>query len=156
MILTGEREKLVMGNIDSLRDWGHAKDYVEGMWRMMQHSEADDFVLATGVNVSVRDFVELALKEVDIKVKWEGEGEDEKGINVANGEVIIEVDPKYYRPTEVEILLGDATKAKNILGWEPTHTLENLVRDMVAGDMNDVNRDKYLLEGGNKVMDFNE
>ncbi|NQY11131.1 MAG: GDP-mannose 4,6-dehydratase [Flavobacteriales bacterium] len=155
-IKLGLQKKIFLGNLNAERDWGHAKDYVEGMWRMMQHSEADDFVLATGVNVSVRDFVELALKEVDIKVKWEGEGEDEKGINVANGEVIIEVDPKYYRPTEVEILLGDATKAKNILGWEPTHTLENLVRDMVAGDMNDVNRDKYLLEGGHKVMDFNE
>ena len=155
-IKLGLQKKIYLGNLNAERDWGHAKDYVEGMWRMMQHEEPDDFVLATGITVSVRKFVELAMNEVDIEVKWEGEGENEKGVNVATGDVIIEVDPKYHRPTEVDVLKGDASKAKAVLGWEPSCTVNDLVKDMVAGDMKDVNRDKYLMEGGHEVMDFNE
>ncbi|NQY67108.1 MAG: GDP-mannose 4,6-dehydratase [Flavobacteriales bacterium] len=155
-IKLGLQKKIFLGNINAERDWGHAKDYVEGMWRMLQQEEPDDYVLATGVKVSVRDFVKMAFKEVDIDIRWEGEADNEKGINVATGDVIIEVDTKYYRPTEVEILLGDASKAKRILGWESTHTLADLVKDMVQSDMKDVQRDKYLLDGGHKVVDFNE
>src|SRR3954465_10853007 len=104
-ISLGMQEKLFMGNIDSERDWGHAKDYVEGMWRMMQHSEPDDYVLATGIKITVRTFIEMAFKEVGIILKWEGKAENEKGINVATGKAVVEIDPKYYRPAEVELLV---------------------------------------------------
>src|SRR3954466_10755749 len=106
-ISLGLQEKLFMGNIDSERDWGHAKDYVEGMWRMLQQEEADDFVLATGIKITVREFINMAFAEVGINLKWEGQGENEKGITGENGQVIVEIDPKYYRPAEVELLVGD-------------------------------------------------
>jgi GDPmannose 4,6-dehydratase len=150
------QEKLFLGNIDSERDWGHAKDYVEGMWRMLQQKEADDYVLATGKKITVRKFIELAFTEVGITVKWEGKGVDEKGINTATGKTIVEIDPKYFRPTEVELLIGDASKAKKNLGWEPKYTLEQLVKEMVASDVKLFERDKYLLDGGHKVMNFHE
>lgn len=150
------QEKLFLGNIDSERDWGHAKDYVEGMWRMLQQKEADDYVLATGKKITVRKFIELAFTEVGITVKWEGKGVDEKGINTATGKTIVEIDPKYFRPTEVELLIGDASKAKKNLGWEPKYTLEQLVKEMVISDVKLFERDKYLLDGGHKVMNFHE
>jgi len=148
--------KLFLGNLDSERDWGHAKDYVEGMWLMMQQKKADDYVLATGVKITVRKFVELAFAEVGITLKWEGKGVNEKGINSATGKVIVEVDPRYFRPTEVELLIGDASKAKKDLGWEPKHSLEQLVKEMVESDVKLFERDKYLLDGGHDVMNFHE
>lgn len=150
------QKKLFLGNLDAERDWGHAKDYVEGMWLMMQHEVADDFVLATGKKISVRRFVELAFKEVGIEIEWKGKAADEKGINKANGEVIIEIDPRYFRPTEVDLLIGDASKANKKLGWKPKHTIEELVKEMVASDVKLFEKDKYLLEGGHEIMKFNE
>lgn len=130
-IIVGKQEKLYLGNLDSKRDWGHAKDYVEGMWRILQNQNSDDFVLATGRTETVRNFVEMAFGCVDIKIKWEGEGVNEKGYDVNTNKILVEVDPNYFRPTEVDLLVGDATKAKKILGWEPSTTLESLVEEMV-------------------------
>lgn len=150
------QEKLFLGNLDAERDWGHAKDYVEGMWRMLQQEKADDYVLATGVKITVRKFVELAFAEVGIQLKWEGKGVNEKGINTKTNQVVIEVDPKYFRPTEVDLLIGDASKAKKELGWVPTTTLEQLVKEMVAADLKLFERDKYLLDGGHDIMNYHE
>jgi GDPmannose 4,6-dehydratase len=155
-ISLGMQEKLFMGNIDAERDWGHAKDYVEGMWRMLQQDKADDYVLATGVKISVREFINMAFKEVGITLKWEGKDENEKGINTANGKVVVEIDPKYYRPAEVDLLVGDASKARNELGWAPRHTVADLCREMVQADLELFKRDKYLLEGGHKVLNYKE
>ena len=131
----GLQKKLYMGNLDSLRDWGYAKDYVECMWMMLQHPVPEDFVIATGEMHTVREFIELAFAEVDIEIQWQGEGVAEKGINKANGEILIEVDPKYFRPAEVEQLLGDPTKAKTLLGWNPTQTpFKELVKLMMKHD----------------------
>ena len=148
--------KLFLGNLDSERDWGHAKDYVEGMWLMMQQEVADDYVLATGKKITVRKFVELAFAEVGIALKWEGKGVDEKGTDIATGNLLVEIDPRYFRPTEVELLIGDASKAKKDLGWEPKHTLEQLVKEMVESDVKLFEKDKYLLDGGHDVMNFHE
>lgn len=135
-IAQGMQDKLYLGNMDAKRDWGYAKDYVECMWMMLQHPEPEDFVIATGEMHSVREFCTLAFAEAGIKLKWEGEGIDEKGIDAETGKVIVEVDPKYFRPAEVEQLLGDPTKAKTLLGWNPTKTpFEELVRLMVKHDM---------------------
>lgn len=135
-IAQGMQDKLYLGNMDAKRDWGYAKDYVECMWMMLQHPEPEDFVIATGEMHSVREFCTLAFAEAGINLKWEGEGIDEKGIDAETGKVIVEVDPKYFRPTEVEQLLGDPTKAKTLLGWNPTKTpFEELVRLMVKHDM---------------------
>lgn len=130
-IKLGEIEKLYLGNLDAKRDWGFAPDYVEGMWRIMQADTPQDFVLATGVTRTVRDFVDLSFKHVDIELKWEGTGLDEKGIDIETGKTLIEVDPYYFRPTEVDLLIGDATKAKNELGWIATVQLEELVERMM-------------------------
>jgi GDPmannose 4,6-dehydratase len=150
------QEKLFLGNLDAERDWGHAKDYVEGMWRMLQQEKADDYVLATGKKVTVRKFVDLAFAEVGIQLKWEGKGVEEKGINLKTNKVVVEVDPKYFRPTEVDLLIGDPSKAKKELGWEPTTTLEQLVKEMVACDVKLFERDKYLLDGGHDIMNYHE
>lgn len=150
------QDKLFLGNLDAERDWGHAKDYVEGMWMMLQQTEADDYVLATGKKITVRKFVELAFAEVGITLKWEGTGVEEKGINTADGNVLVEVDPAYFRPTEVDLLIGDASKAKNNMGWEPKHTLEQLVKEMMASDLKLFEKDKYLMDGGHDVMNFHE
>lgn len=150
------QEVLYLGNLDAQRDWGHAKDYVEGMWRMLQQDSADDYVLATGKMITVRDFVTKAFKELNIDVEWRGKEEKEEGINKATGKVIVKIDPKYYRPTEVELLIGDATKAKTELGWEPTFTVDELVKDMVSADLELFKKDKYLMEGGHTVYDFHE
>jgi len=152
----GLQKNVFLGNLDAERDWGHAKDYVEGMWMMMQHSEPDDFVLATGKKISVRRFVELAFNEVGISLEWKGKGIEEKGINKADGSVIIEIDARYFRPTEVDLLLGDASKAKKKLGWVPKLSIEELVKEMVASDVKLFEKDKYLLEGGHEVLKFNE
>lgn len=155
-IKLGMQEVMFLGNLDAKRDWGHAKDYVEGMWRMLQQDVADDYVLATGKTIEVREFVTKAFAELDIEIDWQGSGVDEIGINKGNGKTIVRVDPKYFRPTEVDLLIGDASKAKKDLGWEPTFTVEELVKDMVSADLALFKRDKYLMEGGHKVFDYNE
>ena len=154
-ISLGMQEKLFIGNIDSERDWGHAKDYVEGMWRMLQQDEPDDFVLATGIKISVREFISMAFLEVGINLKWQGKGENEKGVDSA-GKVIVEIDPKYYRPAEVDLLIGDASKAKNKLGWVAKCTVAELCKEMVQADLVLFKRDQYLLEGGHKVINQKE
>ena len=134
-IAKGIQSKLYLGNLDAKRDWGHAKDYVKGMWMILQQEKPEDFVLATGVTNTVRHFCDLAFGELGIKLIWEGEGVKEVGKNAKTGDVIIQVDPRYFRPTEVDLLIGDPTKAKTILGWEPEHDLESLVKDMIKGDL---------------------
>lgn len=132
-IKLGKQESLYLGNLDAMRDWGHAKDYVEGMWRILQHHEADDFVLATGEAHSVRSFVEKAFEHLGMPLEWQGEGENEQGID-SKGRALVKVDPRYFRPTEVDHLLGDATKAKQLLGWEAKTTLDEMVVEMVNHD----------------------
>ncbi len=135
------QDKLYLGNMDSLRDWGYAKDYVECMWMMLQHPVPEDFVIATGEYHTVREFCTLAFKEAGITLRWEGTGVDEKGINADTGKILVEVDPKYFRPAEVDQLLGDPTKAKTLLGWNPTQTsFPELIRIMVRHDMDYVRR----------------
>ena len=135
-IARGYQERLYLGNLDALRDWGYAKDYVECMWLMLQHPTPEDFVIATGEMHSVREFVTKAFAEAGINIRWEGKGIDEKGIDVATGKVLVEVDPKYFRPAEVEQLLGDPTKAKILLGWNPTKTsFDELIKKMVHYDL---------------------
>jgi len=133
-IKKGLQEKLYLGNLDAKRDWGFAGDYVEAMWLMLQQDEPDDFVIATGEMHSVREFVELAFGEVGIEIQWRGEGVDEVGVDAATRDVMVEIDPRYYRPTEVELLLGDPTKAKEKLGWEAKVGLRELVKMMIEGD----------------------
>ena len=131
-----KQKKLYLGNLNAKRDWGHAKDYVECMWLILQNDEPEDFVIATGEMHTVREFCELAFKEVGINLRWEGEGINEKGIDNETNTVLIEVDPKYFRPTEVDQLLGDPTKAMEKLGWNPTQTpFETLVKEMVHEDL---------------------
>lgn len=134
-IKKGVQKKLYLGNLDAKRDWGFARDYVEAMWLMLQQDEPDDFVIATGKTHSVREFSELAFREVGIKLEWKGIGVDEVGVNSATGDILIEIDRRYFRPTEVDILMGDPSKAREKLGWEAKVGFEELVRMMVAGDM---------------------
>lgn len=135
-IAAGQQDKLYLGNLDALRDWGYARDYVECMWLMLQHDQPEDFVIATGEQHSVREFTERAFAHVGIELRWQGEGVQEQGIDQATGRVLVEVDPKYFRPAEVETLLGDPTKAKTLLGWNPQKTsFEELVRLMVEHDV---------------------
>jgi GDPmannose 4,6-dehydratase len=135
------QEKLYLGNLSAKRDWGHAKDYVEGMWRIVQHKKGDDFVLATGETHEVREFVDLAFAEVGIPIEWKGKGSKEKGVNRKTGKTIVEVDPRYFRPTEVELLIGDPAKAKKILGWKATTPFKALVSEMVKSDVELVKRE---------------
>jgi GDPmannose 4,6-dehydratase len=155
-ISLGLEKKLYLGNMDAKRDWGHAKDYVEGMWRMLQQDVADDYVLATGSTTSVRDFVNMAFAEVGITLRWEGEGVDEKGIDAKSGDIIVEVDPRYFRPTEVDLLVGDPSRAQNELGWKHNYTVQELVVEMVKHDVELFKRDKYLMDGGHKIMRYHE
>ncbi|HNZ81563.1 MAG TPA: GDP-mannose 4,6-dehydratase [Bacteroidales bacterium] len=135
-IAQGHQDKLYLGNLSARRDWGYAKDYVECMWLMLQHHTPEDFVIATGQMHTVREFCTLAFEEADISLRWEGEGVEEKGIDIKSGKVLVEVDPKYFRPAEVEQLMGDPSKAKKLLGWNPTRTsFEDLVKLMVKHDM---------------------
>ncbi|MEK6446663.1 GDP-mannose 4,6-dehydratase [Priestia aryabhattai] len=144
-IAQGKQQKLTLGNLDSLRDWGYAKDYVECMWLILQHDKPEDFVIATGEMHSVREFVQLAFKHTGIEIEWSGEGLEEKGTNKATGEVIVEIDPKFFRPAEVDQLLGDPTKAKTLLEWNPTKTsFEELVRIMVEADMKKVKSEEKI------------
>ena len=144
-IIHGFQDRVRLGNLDARRDWGHARDYVEGMWRIVRHDRPDDYVLATGESHSVREFVELAFKEVEIDLVWEGEGLHEKGRDARTGAVRVEVDPRYLRPTEVDMLLGDATKAREVLGWRHKTSFEELVSDMVQADLNAVPEERRRL-----------
>lgn len=154
-IKLGMQETLYLGNLDSLRDWGHARDYVEMQWLMLQQSVPKDFVIATGVQHSVREFVNLAASILDIKLKWHGSGVNEKAFD-SNGKCIISIDPRYFRPTEVDTLLGDSSLAKYELGWEPKITFKQLVTEMVYSDLNISRRDALINKHGFKSMTFNE
>lgn len=164
-IAMGLQQKIYLGNLDAKRDWGHAKDYVDAMWRILQQDEPEDFVIATGITTTVRDFVKMAFEEVGIELAFEGEGAQEKArivrcrdaaYQVAEGTVVVEVDPKYFRPTEVELLIGDPTKSQQKLGWTPTYDLPALVKDMMQADVNLFKRDAYLMQGGHKVFNYHE
>ena len=152
----GLQKKMYLGNRDAKRDWGHAKDYVQGMWLMLQQEKADDFVLATGETQSVRDFCSLAFKELGVELEFNGEGVEEKAIDKANGNVVIEIDSRYFRPTEVDLLIGDASKARKELGWVPSYTFQDLVKEMVKADYELFKKDVYLKEGGHGVLNFHE
>jgi GDPmannose 4,6-dehydratase len=147
-IAAGQQDKLFLGNIDAKRDWGHAKDYVAGMWAMLQQPTGDDYVLATGETHAVREFVELAFAEVGRTIQWTGRGVDEKGIDATTGAVLVEIDPRYFRPTEVELLLGNPAKAKRVLGWQATTPFLTLVKDMVAADVAALKLASMMRPGG--------
>jgi GDPmannose 4,6-dehydratase len=164
-IAMGLQDSLYLGNLDAKRDWGHAKDYVEAMWRILQQDEPEDFVIATGVTTTVRDFVKMSFAEVGIELEFKGEGVEEKGfvLSCTNPEYQLEigknvvcVDPNYFRPTEVELLIGDATKSKTKLGWEPKYDLQALVKDMMQADVELFKRDTYLMEGGHRILNYHE
>ncbi|MDP1534909.1 MAG: GDP-mannose 4,6-dehydratase, partial [Rubrivivax sp.] len=182
-IKLGLQENLYLGNMDAKRDWGHAKDYVEMQWLMLQQDQAEDFVIATGVQYSVRDFVNAAAKELGMDIRWEGQGVAEKGylvkdarhkiqdtskpqdattlescnLNLESGaRPIVAVDPRYFRPTEVETLLGDPSKAKNTLGWTPKISFDELVSEMVREDLKAAERDELVKKHGYKAMDYHE
>jgi GDPmannose 4,6-dehydratase len=154
-IKLGLQDCLFLGNMDAKRDWGHAKDYIEMQWLMLQQDQAEDFVIATGVQYSVRDFVDAAAKELGIAIRWEGTGVDEKGYD-AHGKCIVSVDARYFRPTEVETLLGDPSKAKNKLGWTPKISFAELVAEMVREDLKAAERDELVKKHGYKAMDYHE
>jgi GDPmannose 4,6-dehydratase len=151
-IKLGLEDKMYLGNLSSKRDWGHAKDYVEGMWRVLQHETPEDFVLATGVTTTIRDFCKMTFAELGIELEFKGEGADEKAYDKATGKCVIEVDPRYFRPTEVDLLLGDASKAREKLGWEPKYTLEMLVKEMVEEDLKEAKREKFLRKSGYEIL----
>lgn len=155
-IYLGLQDCLYLGNLNALRDWGHAKDYVEMQWLMLQQDEPDDYVIATGEQHSVREFVDAAARELGITIKWEGNGINEKGINAANGKTIVSVDPRYFRPTEVESLLGDPRKGKEKLGWAPKVSFKELVTEMVRADLEEAKRDELCRRAGFKVFNHNE
>jgi GDPmannose 4,6-dehydratase len=155
-IKLGLQNCLYLGNMDSLRDWGHAKDYVEMQWLMLQQEKPEDFVIATGEQHSVREFVEIAAKKIDINIRWEGTGVDEKGFDSATGKCIVAVDQLYFRPAEVETLLGDPSKAKNKLGWVPQTSFNELVTEMMEEDMKEARRDELVKTHGFKYLKRNE
>jgi GDPmannose 4,6-dehydratase len=152
----GLTDKLYMGNIDAKRDWGHAKDYVEAMWLILQQDKPEDYVIATGITTSVRDFIKMAFEEVDVELEFKGQGIDEKGyVKSCTGEYaftpgqeVVCIDPSYFRPTEVDLLIGDSTKAQQKLGWVPKYTLEQMIIEMVQSDLHDFNQEKVLINSG--------
>ncbi len=150
------QECLYLGNLDAKRDWGHAKDYVEMQWLMLQQDTPEDYVIATGKQYSVREFVEIAASKLEIDIRWEGAGVDEKGYDTITNKIIVAIDPQYYRPTEVETLLGDPSKAKIELGWEPKITFEELVTEMVEKDLEQAMKDHLCLEHGFSTFDYKE
>lgn len=164
-IAMGLQDKLYLGNLNAKRDWGHAKDYVEAMWLILQHTEADDFVIASGITTTVRDFIILAFKEVGIELEFKGEGEKEIAVvtsssnpeyQIKKGKDVVAIDKRYFRPTEVELLIGDPTKAKQKLGWQPKYDLKALVKEMVAADIELFKRDQFLKNSGYKVKNYYE
>ncbi len=150
-ISLGLQDKIYLGNMDAKRDWGHARDYVEAMWLMLQQDTPDDYVVATGETHSVREFVELSFNEVGIPIEWRGTGVDEVGFDPSTGKVLVEIDPRYFRPTEVELLLGDPTKAKELLGWERRVTFPELVKEMVSHDLDLFKKDILCRDAGYQV-----
>lgn len=157
----GLQEIIYLGNLDAKRDWGHAKDYVKGMWLMLQHDTPEDFVLATGITTTIRDFLKIAFNEVGVDLSFEGEGDKEVGVvkSISNssfafkeGQQVVKVDPRYFRPTEVDLLIGDPSKAREKLGWVPEYDLKGLVKEMMQSDLKLFEKDKYLLEGGHSVL----
>jgi GDPmannose 4,6-dehydratase len=164
-IALGLQEKIFLGNLSAKRDWGHAKDYVKAMYLILQQEKPDDYVIATGITTEIREFVRKAFLEVGIEVDFKGEGAEEKGFVVAcnnpdyqleKGKEILEVDPRYFRPTEVELLIGDPTKAKTQLNWEPKYDLDALIKDMIVSDIKLMQKDQYLKNGGYKIMNYFE
>ena len=164
-IALGLQDTLYMGNLDAKRDWGHAKDYIEAMWLILQQDKAEDYVIATGETTSVRDFIRMSFGEVGIELEFKGKGAEEAGFVVKCnnpehqleiGKKVVEVDPRYFRPTEVDLLIGDPTKAQQKLGWKPKYDLPALVKEMMASDLELFKRDKYLKEGGHKVFNYYE
>ena len=155
-ISLGLQDTVYLGNMDAKRDWGHAKDYVEMQWLMLQQDEPDDFCIATGIQFSVREFVDFAWAHLGKKIRWEGKDKDEKGYDSETGNLIVAVDPRYFRPTEVETLLGDPTKAKEKLGWEPKITFEEMVHEMMESDINIAKRDALVREHGFSAPDYNQ
>lgn len=155
-ISQGLQECLYLGNLDSLRDWGHARDYVRAQWLILQQSQPEDFVIATGVQYSVRQFIERAAERLDIRIAWNGRGADETGVDRRSGKTIVRVDPRYFRPTEVETLLGDPTKARTRLGWTPKFSFDQLVDDMVKSDLQIAQRDAFLRDRGFNVHQNHE
>ena len=155
-ISLGLQDRLYLGNLDAKRDWGHAKDYVEMQWLMLQQNEAEDFCIASGIQRSVRDFINTAYSQMGKSIRWEGKSIDEKGYDLDTGVCIIAVDPRYFRPTEVETLLGDSSKAKQKLGWEPKITFEEMVGEMMAYDLQLAKRDTLVKQHGYKAYDYNE
>jgi GDPmannose 4,6-dehydratase len=164
---------LYVGNLSARRDWGHAKDYIEAMWLMLQQDTAEDYVIATGVTTTVRDFIKMAFAEVGVELEFSGKDENEKGViididkekakslgldpdQLKLGQTVVKVDAKYFRPTEVELLIGDPTKAKTQLGWKPKYDLALLVKDMMESDLQMVKKDDYLKKGGFKTMNYFE
>jgi GDPmannose 4,6-dehydratase len=154
-IKLGLQDILYLGNLGSLRDWGHARDYVEMQWRMLQQDQPEDFVIATGVQHSVREFVTLAAQAVDIQLKWQGEGTDEIAVD-RTGATVVAVDPRYFRPTEVQTLLGDPSYAHERLGWKPTVSFEDLVKEMVEADLTAAKRDQLVKKHGYDAYDYQE
>ncbi len=152
----GLQDRLYLGNLDAKRDWGYAGDYVEAMWRILQHQRPDDFVIATGECHSVRQFVESSFEQADIRLEWKGRGEEEKGIDGKTGRTIVEIDKRYFRPTEVDLLQGDSTKARRELGWEPKVRFTELVKLMMAKDLEETEREIYLKKGGYETLKRHE
>ncbi len=164
-IALGLQDKVYLGNLDAKRDWGHAKDYVEAMWLILQQDTAEDYVIATGITTKVRDFVNMAFNEVGIELEFQGEGVEETATvvkcnhpdyQIAKGTVVVAIDPRYFRPTEVDLLIGDPEKAQTKLGWKPKYDLPALVKDMVLADVELFKRDQYLKQGGHNIMNYHE
>lgn len=155
-IKLGLQEKMYLGNLNAKRDWGHAKDYVRMQWLMLQQEHPEDYVIATGVQHSVREFVEIAARELGIDIAWQGEGVEEVGLNARSGKEIVAVDPRYFRPTEVETLLGDPSKAKKQLGWEPKISFQDMVSEMVVEDLKLAERDQIVCQKGFKAFNYYE
>jgi GDPmannose 4,6-dehydratase len=155
-ISMGTQEQVYLGNLDAKRDWGHAGDFVDGMWRMLQQENPEDFVLATGVTTTIREFAERAFAEVGITLGWSGRGVDEVGRDTKTGNTVVSVDPTYFRPTEVDLLIGDATKARKKLGWKPTLDLQQMIEEMIAADLEEARKDQHMQSGGFKTNEVNE